>query len=202
MFDAVVSVFDKLVSRPGLRSVLLAVLVFGTIACGLVGFEAYTAHFRLQRLTATAELIASLQQSEEVGLSNPSLVRAHESLIKELDYLMPQRSGSIVSTSAPPVVAQETLWKFLAGGALWWLASLYALGAVFRREKSSLTGFVGIIIFGIAFGGIGAALPTVYWPWFNLLLYPLGHVFVVMLAFAGFGMDLVRARDAGNAKVT
>ena len=103
-----------------------------------------------------------------------------------------------MSAAPPPVAARETLWKFLAGGALWWLVALSVLRSVFRKEPSALTGFLGLLVFGAVFGAVGAAIPTFYWPWLNLVMYPLGHFVVILLLIYGLGVDMLQTRSGAD----
>jgi hypothetical protein len=68
------------------------------------------------------------------------------------------------------VYSIESLWKFFAGGTIWWVYGLLRFRKVRKKEGRDELYFTLSMagIFGIA----AVFVPPIWWPWFHILIYP------------------------------
>lgn len=148
---------------------IIVVIVLSVVALAI--FERYTSYFRLQKLEKAAEILNTLQASKADGKlgQNPELEKIHTQLVSELEREIHQREMKFNPTISPE------MWKFIYGGALWWILSFASLIDVFRGrdQQSELVLFFVIMIIGIIFGGLGILIPDI--PWLNFIVYPISN---------------------------
>jgi len=192
ILEALITLFSE---RKETRRKLIVVFVLTVLSVsGLVVFEHYTSWLRLNRLQKATVLMAGLQDIQARGTNMPaefermrvSVTRQAIELIEPRPTLMPSIPRSI----------HERLSKFFAGSAFWWLAALIVLTRTGKSDgKKSL---VGNLLIAVASGLLAIALPTFWWPWFHLVLYPILFVTLVLVPVTllyALWMALKRAKE-------
>jgi hypothetical protein len=169
-----------------------------------VVYDRYTSSFTFGRLNQAAELLEKLQNIESKQPMSPKIEILYSKLYKQSDEAISEHPWSLTVKSTAPKLyfSTEDLYKFIAGGAPWFLLSLVAIPGIFRREKDQLSGFLGVQVFGIFFGAIGVLIPTIFWPWVNLIIYPLFHPLLLTLVLVILTMLIQkRAEKKSEPKV-
>jgi hypothetical protein len=156
--------------------------VLFTIILGLaifVAFERYTSYFQLARLEKATQILERLHQIEaDEKLSKEEELQAiHSKLAAELNVT--------VSTKEISISLDYRFYKFLAGAAPWLLFSFIYVAGFRKRDKTRTVGVIAAIFCGIMFGAIGLLIPDLFWPWLNLIIYPIGHFILVMKLMTG-----------------
>jgi hypothetical protein len=183
---AIIEAFLKFFSEFSWRRLIAVIVVALLIGLGFILYERYTSGFRLGRLQKQAELLVTLNQLQSGNIrSDPRLGRIYDRLVADADSAAQAKPLSITFFSFPSGLFSHALAKFLAGAAPWALVGLFFIRGILRGDKTAGSAFLGILVFIVLFGVIGAALPTWWWPWFNLWIYPIGH-FIIFLAAVVF----------------
>jgi hypothetical protein len=115
----------KFLSEFTWRKLLLLVCI---AAVGLGGFslwERYTSSFRLGRLQKAADLMVRLQELQAHGTnSTPELERAKATLVTQAVQAIEEKPLTLDILPSTLKLSVDSLWRFLAGSALWFLTSL------------------------------------------------------------------------------
>lgn len=196
MLEPVFTALEKLVTEFSWKRFLYVSLIAMLAVVFFSSFEWYTAYFRLARLEKSVAILETLQELETNGIANnPKLSRVYGALSTELqETVYPRRLGSpdIQSRRVP---RNAPLLKFLAGGALWWLIALFVpLSLADSPRSEKWTGFFGLLAFGAVFGGVGLLIPNIFWPWINLVVYPVGHILGLLFLVTLFAFRSVAQR--------
>lgn len=179
LFEALFKFFSEPLT---LRRAFVFSLIAGATIGGIVFYEAYTASFRLGRLQKSAELLARLQELETNGTNGPPEIQRARQQLRELTLttieMTPARLELVPSKLS---LSLDSLWKFLAGSALWLVLALLQLHR--WKQPAGRREALGHIAFAIFAGVVATLLPAVWWPWFHLLIFP-NLLVVTVLAFA------------------
>lgn len=177
MLEPIVAFFERLISDFSWRRLLFVLTLVGVTIAGLWMYETYTASFRLARMEKEISLLERLAAlSERAPISkDPALRSVYTGLQGKLS------SGAASSESL--AVFSPAAKKSLAAASAWFLLALLVFLA--GRSGTAASGFtgataVGMVIFATPFVVLAAFLPTFEASWINYLLYPIGHVAVVV----------------------
>jgi hypothetical protein len=66
-----------------------------------------------------------------------------------------------------------------------------------KKERTAVPGLVGIAMVGFFFGWVGYLLPIIFWPWFNLAIFPIGHFLLFISPFIIIPQMKAYRRKAG-----
>jgi hypothetical protein len=197
MLDPIVRILEQLVLEFSWKRMLNVLLIF-SLAAAVLGFlEWYTSYLSLMRIEQSVKILAKLQEirTRDVG-SQPELNPAYHALLVELNSATFPRTVGWQIPDAPRVKDFRPVWKFLAGAAPMWVVGLFALFVVGRnREAAAVT--AAMFLVGSFFGVIGFFIPTILWPWVNLVLYPIGYVLVL----AGFGILIGNKEEPADSPI-
>ena len=97
--------------------------------------------------------------------------------------------------------SMNSLWKFLAGGAVWSITAVFQI-----RKWKNPAGRKDILgAFGVAIiaGFFATFVPAIWWPWFHLLVYPLLFMsgFVIVIIPIALALALKNARSKAQMVV-
>ncbi len=180
---AIIEAFLKFFSEFSWRRLLAIVIVGMLVAVGFILYERYTSGFRLGRLQKQADLLVTLNQLQAANIrSDPRLAKIYDRLVADADDAAHTKPLSISFFAPPSGMFSHAVAKFLAGAAPWAFVGLFFIRGILRGDKTSASALLGVIVFIVLFGVIGAALPNVWWPWFNLWIYPIGHFLLFVIA--------------------
>jgi hypothetical protein len=178
---AIIEAFLKFFAEFSWKRLLATLVVALLIVIGFMLYERYTSGFRLGRIQKQAELLVTLNQLQTANIrSDPKLGKIYDRLVADADDAAQTKPLSISFFVFPSSMFSHVIAKFLAGGAPWTLIGLFFIPGILRGDKGSASALLGVTVFVVLFGVIGAVLPNIWWPWFNLLIYPTGH-FVLLL---------------------
>ena len=189
MIESALATIGKLFEELTWRR-FLAIIVFAALALSSVLlYERYTSNFRLSRVQRTAEALKTLREIERLGLESGSdTAELHAALVTELQTTLNAEPLSIrLPSFYQATLKHANVYKFLAGGFWWFLFAVFTFRSALRGDKDAGSAAIAFIVLGVFFGGIGWLLPTYRWPWFNLVLYPVVHIvllIVLMIAIA------------------
>lgn len=182
------------------RRLVAVLIVTILIVFGFLMYERYTSGFRLGRLQKQAELLAALNQLHAANIrADPRLTQMYDRLVVDTDAASQTEPLSITFFSLPAGMFTNGIAKFFAGAAPWAFIGVFFIRGIFRGDKSSGSAFLGMIVFVVLFGTIGAALPTIWWPWFNLWIYPICHFLLFLLGVLIYSIRATRKQRQSNA---
>lgn len=174
---------------------LLTVLVLG----GLF-YERYTASFALTRLEKSVALLRQLEASPSSAGREKEIAEINKRLITQFHALIVEdENRALARTLLFPVPDHAWLWKFTAGALPWLLLSIATFLESRRKVDNAFTAFLYAQIGVLFFAGLGALLPTIGWPWFNLVIYPSSSVVLVLLVVAIPAFRSTRERSQERA---
>lgn len=184
----------KFFSKPSWRKVItLGCLVIGAIVV-LFGYEHYTASFRLSRLQKGADLLASLQKLQNDGTNNTTeFKRAYTALMAQTIEAVEDKPISLKFIPSPFIFSIESLWRFVAGAALWLLLAIGQLPRIKRKEGNAALG--SLLVLAMACGFVAMFVRPVWWPWFHILILPC--LFLSALLTAALPISFVYLLQAG-----
>lgn len=172
MFDSLMQAV-KMLDRSARRVSLGVVVVVAVIAA----LNAYDTNRQESRLTSLERTVTLLRDSKAMMLD------ASDPELKEVSELLRSQALDVLRSSvAPP--RHLAYWKFLAAMGPWlvlFLANVFgdrAEGIVIPMLK-----YLNVLLWGTAFGLIGAFLPDSHLLWLNMVVYPVGH-FLIVVAIA------------------
>lgn len=186
MLEPVFSAVEKLVIEFSWKRVIYILLIATLAVVSFALFEWYTAYFRLARLEKSSEILQTLVEIEaKVVTANPKLVQVYGDLSAELEEsTYPRHMGmpEMGSMQPPP---WAWIAKFLAGAFLWWCCVLL-IPSQLRNDPGDekLLALVGLLVLGVIGGGLGLLVPSFFWPWVNLGLYPIISFYVGLVLLA------------------
>lgn len=189
LLEAILKVFSELTFRRFISLILILVIFM----CVFVGYERVTSSFSLSRIQKSAELLSKLTELRGRSL-DPESKAICDKLVLQLQKAVDSDPLSLSIVSTPFVMKTEFLWKFLFGGAAWFIMALFNLPKAIKREKVSINNFYVLLVVGCIFGGIGLFIPAFWWPYFHLLVYP----FLAVMIFLVIG--LIVGMKSGNHK--
>lgn len=180
----------KWFSKPVTLKRLAALLVFAAVAlCIIFSYERYTFSFRLARLQKEAELLGRLEEIEARGTNQPvELEQARKALREQVIESIKARPMSLEFVPSTLTVSMNSLWKFLAGGAGWFLSSLYQIRK--WKTKTGPKDVFGTFCAGLLIGFFAIFVPPIWWPWFHLFVYPVLFMLMFMLAITPLAIYL------------
>jgi hypothetical protein len=159
---------------------LLVVISLLVVAFSL--FERYTSSFRLGRLQRTADLISKIQEIETtITNATPELRADYKALLAQTTEAVNSKPISLDFIPGTLRFSIDGLWKFLAGGSLWILLGLFAVREE-RKKGSSIKNLIGgFVVLAAISGFAGMFVPSIWWPWFHIFIWPLVFLFGVTL---------------------
>jgi len=102
----------------------------------------------LSRLQRAADLLARVQEIEQRATnSSPELDRARSALLLQMAQAVEQQPMSLEFVPSKLTFSIDSLWKFCAGGALWWAFALFQLKKRKTQEEKNLP--LGLLVIGI-----------------------------------------------------
>jgi hypothetical protein len=190
--EALLRFFHDFSGRRALGLLAIVVIIIG----GFLLYDRYTASFTLGRLEHAADLITKLQAIESSPTKRtPELEAAYQSLRTQVSEAI---SSKPITISLPPPkvpVTTSQVLKFICGALPWFLISLTMLPKAIRGDATALGGFFGVTLFAIFFGFVALLIPTFWWPWGSLILYPLLHPIFVLVVIAAIGMRMASNKN-------
>lgn len=175
----------RLLENITLKRVAVLVVLLVALAAGAFLFERYTASFAMTKMERAAALLRQLEQSQSAKAREKELAEISHQLTTQLHAIVvDQKVSSAVALIAFDIPPNVWLWKFIAAAAPWFLFSCAALTEVRKKPVSSLIAFFVAQVIVSFFGAVGALLPTIAWPWFNMFIFPSISLGVVALPAA------------------
>jgi len=187
MLEPIVGFFDKLIDQFTWRRLVFLAVLLGVLSIGLWAYETYTQNFKLTRIERQAALLdklAIISAKPEVT-SDKNLQALSSSLTQQL------RSTDITL----PATYELQPWakKALAAGAAWFVFGLFILlipNTYTRTSPETASVFAGMTVVASPFIALSVALPTN--PWLNYAIYPVGHIFLLVISMLMLGRYMTR----------
>lgn len=184
MLEAIATSVTKIVDEFTWKRFLSLIVFLVIVLLGFLLYERYTSNFQLSRIQKTAEILELLQKIQAQQEMSPEIALIHSQLAVELEAVLNAKPWSV---AFPEVIKIEngpqTIGKFIAGGFLWILFACFTIPGIVKKDQGSIGAFIVLCLIGIFFGWVGTKIPTIWWPWMNLIIYPIGHVFLIVLPF-------------------
>lgn len=189
-FSELLKFFSKLSWRK-----LFALLVFAVVALAVLFlYEQYTASFRLSRLQKATDLLAHLQEIQAHGTnSTRDFQRAYAAVLAQTIEAVEEKPISLKFIPSTYTFSMDSLWRFIAGGALWFVLACFQIPKMKTKEGSAA--FSGLLILAAASGFVGMFIRPIWWPWFHLLIYP--WLFLAAMATAALPVAFAYVMHSG-----
>ena len=179
MLEPIVTFFDKLVDQFTWRRLVFLAIALAVAASSIWIYEQYTQQFKLARIEkqiSLLEKLASVDSSEAVR-ANPNLKALQSKIENQL------KETTEVATAAYEI----PIWakKSLAAAAAWLLfgISIAFIPNSYTSTQPATTSVIsGMLVFASPFIAAAVWLPTN--PWLNYAVYPIGHIFALVIALS------------------
>lgn len=100
----------------------------------------------------------------------PALQEEYDAILSEMEN---QREWSVSGAISADQRPDITLFKFLSGGALAWIITLFVpFMNTFKDKKAKVLAFLLVALIGGNLGWIGSIIPTITNVWINYIGYP------------------------------
>jgi hypothetical protein len=174
---------ERLIYQFSWARLLRIAFLFAVIIAILVLYENYTGYLTLARVEKSIALLNAIHDMDSKGVSNdPELAKIRNNLVAQLaDSVTRRPAPSIPSWSPQPRWSLKFFCAFFP-----WLVFILRDGArymkVERSEKPEWAKRVWFhIIVGSLYSLVVALVPTIWWPWFNLIILPLFPLVLILL---------------------
>jgi hypothetical protein len=174
--EALLKFFTEFTWKRLLALIIVLVVTFGLFSL----FERYTSSFRLGRLQKAADLLVKVQEIENNTNRPPELELARHALIEQTVEAIKTEPLTLEFVPATLKFSMDTVWKFAAGAAFWCFLGLFQIHKL--RDKKTKEALAGLLLAAIVSGIVGTFIPTIWWPWFHIFIYPWLFLFCVFLA--------------------
>lgn len=202
MSDGIINAIAKLTSELTPSRLLALLSLLFTAAVLIIFAERSTQTLRLSRLERAVATLEKLQNIEKKGFEkNSQFAQAHQRMTQELITVIdkePLRFDFSIPSYKPPEWHQ--IQKFFAGAAPWLLLLLFSFFGRGKRSSGDKVTIIGFLFMGSFFGLIGVFIPTIAWPWVNLVLYPALHFLLVIALLLAWAMTLIKRHKPSGAK--
>jgi len=174
--------------------ILITIIVFGLTL--LVGYERYTATFRLGRLQKESDLLARLQeiQMRSTNAMTPELIRIQAVLLTNAARTIGERPISLEFVPTKLTFSFDSLWKCFWGGSLWLAFAILWLPK--SKSKEGREQIKGFFVLAVISGIIGLFVPPLWWPWFHIFIFPWLLIICVLIAIAPFAIVIASFQKA------
>lgn len=190
LYDTLIKFFFEEFTWKKLRFLLGVVAV---AIAALFVYEHYTSSFQFSRLQKATDLLAKLQDIQTRAAatnSAPDIEYARKELVAQVVQAINQKPISLDFIPSKLSIQMDALLKFVAGAALWCLCALFYIPKLRTNEgKKSFIGFIGLA--GIA-GAAAMFVPSIWWPWFHLLILPWLASFAMLVSLVPFALIAAR----------
>jgi competence protein ComGC len=189
----------KIFSEPTWRKIAMVLSLVLASLVALLVYERYTASFRLSRLQKETELLTRLQEIQNRGTNrSPDLDRAQMALVVQTVQAIEEKPFALEFVPTRLTFSMDSLWKFFAGGTIWWVYGLFQLSKI--KTKEGKKEFYGTLSIALIMGFFAMFVPPIWWPWFHIFIYPwllMVAVIVVLLPLAipAFGRAKKKAQS-------
>jgi hypothetical protein len=154
------------------RKFFALLVVLAILLVAFSGYERYTSSFRLSRLQKSAELIAKLQEIDLTITNNSRELQGdYLALVAQANEAITTKPLSLDILPTTLHLSMDVLWKFLAGGLVWFAFGFIMLLKMKGAEAWSALG--GSSMIGTIAGFLSIWIPPIWWPWFHIFIYPI-----------------------------
>lgn len=166
---------ERLVTDFTARRLIVFISALLVVGGSVAVFEAYTGHFRLQKLEKMASITKELSDSQDNAV-NEKVVEVERSISDELSFLL--------NSNISPLRLPE--WSIKAGAATApWLIVLLIMLISNKGQAIEMT--VGIALLATPFIIIGVILPDFEASWINHFVYPILSCLIAVMIVAAYG---------------
>ena len=184
MFTTVLNLVENFTFKRFLAVCCVFALIFSTVFF----YEKYTNNFKLSRLQKSVEILRVLQEVKTNNIeNNDSLLPIYKDIENELATLSDPSNPASLSF-APKFLGFK---KFFSTFSVWLLFALISFIQQLKKREKEPNVIPGFLMIGLIFGLIGYLLPTIIWPWFNLVVFPVFHI--IFLAIIGITIPQFQA---------
>jgi hypothetical protein len=179
MIEPVVAFFEKLIDQFTWRRFVFVSVLCILVTSGLWTYEAYTQHFKLNRIERQIDLLEKFvaAKSKLPATSTPELRAIEDAIQAQLRETTRTSSTEYeLLPWAKKVIAATLVW-IVFGFFIALIPSSYT-----NTEPATASVVAGITVFASPFIAASTLLPTN--PWINYVAYPIGHVFVVFIGLS------------------
>lgn len=168
-------------------SLIAIILILGATAWTI---DYYTNYSRLSRIEREVSLFERVDAIDRRGAIAKDLTEIRANLVGELTEL----SARQIKVSQIPSEGGFAAWfrriwpKFVAGALPWFVISLTAIPALFKKEKNSWAGFVALQFLTLFFGFAVTVIPPTEYRVVDYVLIPWGLLFSIGVIPMSIGM--------------
>ena len=134
-------------------------------------YEIYTSAFRFSRLQKAADLLSKIEELDSHGTNaSPELLRARKALVAQAVEAIDTKPITLQFVPSTLKFSMDGAWKFCAGAAFWGALALFQIGGITDPKKRQA--LIGTLMVSGITGLVGMFVPSVWWPWFHIFVFP------------------------------
>lgn len=187
MLEPIISFFDKLIDQFTWRRLIFFALLLAIVGGAIWAYEDYTQQFKLARIEKQILLLEKLSvvAAKPEVTSNPMLASIQSAVEHEL--------VNTTQVSATKFELEPWVKKVLAAMVPWLIFGVFVafIPKAYTVTQPAATSVVaGMTVFALPFVAAAAWLPTA--PWINYVIYPIGHIFAIIIVLLWFSRLMQR----------
>ncbi|BCM24671.1 hypothetical protein [Methyloradius palustris] len=181
MFDNVFAFFEQLLTNFTWTRLTFTIVVLFLVGSTFIGYESYTHHFALNRISEEAKILDQLVAiSEKIDAKDKEVLidQSFRSLATAYNIELSPNSYSdsaIPHNLIPPI--SDQLSRSLYVALPWFMLSIFF---AFTMTGDKGNAIAGVIVFAIIFIALGNCLPEFSQTWINKWLYPWGSMLITI----------------------
>lgn len=157
------------------------VFLFAVIVAILALYENYTSYLKLARVEKSIALLNAIRDLDSKGVATDPDLAKIRNLVVQLADSVDRPAPSIPSWSPQPRWSLKFLCALIP-----WLLFILRDGARYltsdRSDKPEWAKRIWFhILVGLPYSTVVAFVPTIWWPWFNLIILPVFPLVLILL---------------------
>jgi hypothetical protein len=182
LFTELIKFFSEFTWKKLFSIFVILVITFTIVTI----YEFYTSAFRFSRLQKAADLLSKIEEIDSHGTNtNPELLRAKKALITQAVEAIDTKPITLDFVPSTLKFSLDGVWKFLAGAALWFILALTQIIDI--NDKKKRPAFFGMLMIACVTGFCGMFVPSIWWPWFHIFIFPWILLICIVIALLPFG---------------
>jgi hypothetical protein len=165
----IISLIERLIYNFTWRRLFTFLLFFSMLFAGAFAYEKYTNQLKLARIEKSINLLNAIHELDVKGISqSPDLAKIRDDLVSQLaETVIPTPTVVAIPAWSP---APSWKWKSLCASLPWlvlliWQGKRYISSMAGPNASQAAKNVWATIFGGVVFAPMGAAIPTVWWPW-------------------------------------
>jgi len=175
MFDGFFTTIGNLINELSWKKIANMIVIIFILVIIVFVIDISTKFFTLQRLEKEIKLYIEIADKS----NNPILDEIHNKLADKLYKCV--NSEIVTSGSVKDISIPQWLKLFISLSYPWFILSLFFIPGTLKKDKSSSSVLLGVIVFGCFIGFIGIFIPVLFSKIFRYGLLPWMFFFLFII---------------------